>query len=173
MARAETWRYGLFEEVSAWVRIRLQPWHGRPLAPWASKVSAVDASTLACLGRDLPWLRELARGSSDLLAGQSSALFNLRLHPGVRVQWWPNARDHGKAHFLSLVAPVAQGALLLFDRGSLSFPLFDSLTNRGIWQMSRSGNQATSQVLQVCSQADGVRDAVRLLPYWWHGKHSW
>lgn len=125
-------------------------------------------------------------GDSRLLAGQISALFAVRLQQWVRVDWWPDARDNCKEHVLTLLEGVQAGALVLFDRGYLSFAFFDSLTARGIWWISRYANQISYQVAHVCYQADGVLDVivylgsdpanqakypVRLIQFWWHGRH--
>lgn len=91
------------------------------------------------MSRFLPWLRTLAEGDTRLLAGQISALFDVRFQQWVRVDCWSNARDHCTAHFLTLVEHVQAGALLLFDRGYLSFAFFDTLSARGIWWISRYG----------------------------------
>jgi hypothetical protein len=184
--RAGNAMQGLFEQVSAWLRTRLAPWEDRRLAPWATAVYAVDASTLDRLARFLPWLRALADGDMRLLAGQISALFDLRRQQWVRVEWCSDARDNCKEHVLTLVEQVQAGALLLFDRGYLSLAFFDALTARGIWWLSRYGNQVSYQVSHICYQADGLLDAiiylgtspanqaqypVRLIQFWWHGRH--
>ncbi|HEY1352926.1 MAG TPA: transposase [Ktedonobacteraceae bacterium] len=113
-------------------------------------------------------------------------MFDLRLQQWVRVDWWSEAADNGKEHVLTLVEQVQAGALLLFDRGYLSFAFFDALTQRSIRWISRYGNQVSDQMSPVCSQADGVLDAivflgthpnnqarypVRLIPFWRHGRH--
>jgi hypothetical protein len=77
--RAGTSLQWLFEHVSAWLRTRLAPWEDRRLAPWATAVYAADASTLDQMSRFLPWLRALPEGATRLLAGQISALFDVRL----------------------------------------------------------------------------------------------
>jgi hypothetical protein len=184
--RAATSLYWLFEQVSAWLQTRLAPWEDRRLAPWAKAVYAVDASTLDRLGRFLPWLRTLAEGNPSLLAGQISALFDVRCQQWVRLDWWRDARDNCKEHVLTLVEHVQAGALLLFDRGYLSFAFFDVLSARGIWWISRYANQVSYHVSHVCYQADGVFDAiiylgtnpanqakypVRLIQFWLHGRH--
>lgn len=115
----------LFDHVSAWLRDRLAPWEDRHLAPWATAVYAADASTLDRLSRFLPWLRQLSQEDARLLAGQISALFDVRLQQWVRVDYWPNALDHCKTHVQLLVERVQAGALLLFDRGYFSFAFFD------------------------------------------------
>lgn len=185
IARAEIWMQRTFEQVSAWLRVRLQPWEQRDLAPWASAVYAADASTLDRLGRYLPWLRQLATGSPDLLAGQISALLDVRRQQWERIVWGDNARDNCKVHFLEMVKTVQAGALLLFDRGYLSFAFFDHLSERGIWWISRYGNQVGYSIAHICYQGDGVLDAivqlgktrdkqaqypVRLIQFWLDGK---
>jgi DDE family transposase len=184
--RAGTSLQWVFEQVSAWLRMRQHGWEDRLLAPWASSVYAVDASTLDRLGRFLPWLREVAVGDKAGLGGQISALFDLRRQQWVRVDFWQDAKDNCKDHFLTLVEEVNAGALLLFDRGYLSFVLFDALTARGIWWISRYANKVTYEISHVCYQGDGVLDAivylgthradqakypVRLIQFWLHGRH--
>lgn len=184
IARAEKAMAWLFVQVSDWLRTRVQPWEAHDLAPWASAVYAADASTLDRLGRWLPWLRQVARGSKESLGGQISALFDLRCQQWVRVQWWQDAKANCKEHIQALLADVQAGALVILDRGYFSFAFFDSLSQRGIWWISRYANQVSYQVSCVCYQGDGVLDAVvylgvyradqakyavRLLSFYWHG----
>jgi hypothetical protein len=174
----------VFEQVSAWLRTR-QQWEDHRLAPWASSVYAADASTLDQMSRFLPWLREVAEGDKGGLGGQISALFDLRRQQWVRVDFWQDAKDNCKDHFLTLVEQVQAGALLLFDRGYLSFALFDALSARGIWWISRYANRVSYRLSFICYQGDGVLDAVvylgthradqakyavRLIQFWLHGK---
>jgi hypothetical protein len=62
MERAVTPLQWLCDQVSARLQERLAPWEDRHLAPWATAVSAADASTCDRLSRFLPWLRTLAQG---------------------------------------------------------------------------------------------------------------
>jgi hypothetical protein len=109
------------------------------------------------------------------------------LQQWVRRDCWPNAGDHCKTHVLTLVQHVQAGTLLLFDRGYLSFAFFDTLTSRGMWWISRYAHQASYQRSHICSQADGVLDAivylgtsqdnqarypVLVIQFWLHGRHS-
>jgi hypothetical protein len=138
--RAGTSLQWVFEQVSAWLRTRLLQWEDRRLAPWASSIYAVDASTLDRLSRFLPWLREVAEADKGRLGGQISALFDVRCQQWVRVDFWQDAKANCKEHFLTLVEHVKAGALLLFDRGYLSFPIFDTawrsgdLVDQPVWQ---------------------------------------
>src|ERR1700730_1686728 len=78
--RAGTSLQWVFEQVSAWLRTRQQQWDDRRLAPWASSVYAVDASTLDRLSRFLPWLREVAEADKGGLRCLFGAVFDLRRH---------------------------------------------------------------------------------------------
>lgn len=176
----------LFESISAWLRPRVECWQDRRLAPFASQVYATDVSLLDRMARALPWLRTLADGAPGLLAGQISALFDVRRQQWVRVDCWPQAHDNCKEHVLTLLERVEAGVLILFDRGYLSFPIFDALSARGIWWISRYANQVSYHISHICYQADGVLDAVvylgtwrsnqakypvRLIQFWWQGRH--
>ncbi len=73
--QVETWTCWTFEQVRIWFHKRLARWENRSLAPFATQVLIADASTLERIGRDVPWLRQMTKGSSNLLGGQISALF--------------------------------------------------------------------------------------------------
>jgi hypothetical protein len=105
-------------------------------------------------------LRTLAQGDARVLAGQISALCDVRLQQWVRIESLPHALDHCRTHIETLVERVHAGALLLCDRGSFRFAFCDQLLSRGIWWTSRYAHQASSQVSHICSQADGILDAV-------------
>ncbi len=121
---------------------------------------ALDEITLDAVGRWLPRLRGLQAGDPGLLAGRISALFDVRLQQWVRVDLLQEASANCKQHARAMVADLPAGALLLFDRGYLSFPWFDELTQRGLWWISRYANHATMQVRHVIYQGDGVLDAI-------------
>ena len=175
----------VFEQLTAWLRVRQHGMQDRKLAPWASQVYATDTSTLDRLGRFLPWLRPLSVGDKAGLGGQISALLDVRRQQWVRIDFWPDAKDNCKEHVLTLLERVEAGALLLFDRGYLSFELFDRMTQQGLWWISRYANKVSYQISHVCYQADGVLDAVvylgvhrsdqakypvRVIQFWWGGK---
>jgi hypothetical protein len=176
----------LFDHVTAWVRERFPDHENRFLAPFATEVLATDASTLDRLGRFLPWLRTLPTSEYAGLGGQIHALFDVRRQQWVRVLFWRDAAINCKEHFQVLVEHVASGALLLMDRGYLSFELYDSLTERQIWWVTRYAHEVSYMVSHVCYVGDGVQDLVvylgkyrsdqarypvRLITFWMHGRH--
>jgi hypothetical protein len=132
-----------------------------------------------------PWASQVLPGEPRRLSGRISALFDLRRQPWVRVEVWQEAVANCKQQARLLLAGLRSGTLLLFDRGYLSFPWFDELTERKLWWISRYANHATMQVRHMLYQGDGVLDAmvwlgisradrarhaVRLVQFYHHGQ---
>ena len=185
LARAEKYLRQLFEQVSTWLLARLEGRQDRNLAPWANEVYAVDESTLDKVGRWLPWLRELADGEKDLLAGRMSAIFDVRRQLWKRVELLEDGKANCKEYLLQLLSGIQAGALVLLDRGYFSFAIFDELSARGLFWISRYANKASFQIAHISYQGDGILDAVvylgiyrsdqakyavRLIRFWWRGK---
>src|SRR6266478_857324 len=185
LARAAGAMRAFFEQVSGWMGEQLVGLEERRLAPWACQVLALDESTLDAVGRWLPELRSVLPGDPRLLAGCISALFDVRRQQWVRVELWQEAVANCKQQARLLLEGLQQGTLLLFDRGYLSFPWFDELTERNLWWISRYANHASMQVRHILYQGDGVLDAivwlgiyradraryaVRLVQFYQHGR---
>ncbi len=185
LARAAGEMRAFFEQVSGWMAQQLEGLEDRTLAPWATQVLALDESTLDAVGRWLPELRAVLPGDPRLLAGRISALFDVRRQHWVRVELWQEAVANCKQQARLLLEGLQQGTLLLFDRGYLSFPWFDELTEQKLWWISRYANHATMQVRHILYQGDGVLDAivwlgiyradraryaVRLVQFYQHGR---
>ena len=166
LARAAGAMRAFFEQVSGWMGEQLVGLEERRLAPWACQVLALDESTLDAVGRWLPELRSVLPGDPRLLAGRISALFDVRRQQWVRVELWQEAVANCKQQARLLLEGLQQGTLLLFDRGYLSFPWFDELTDRGLYWISRYANHASMQVRHILYQGDGVLDAIV-----WLGAH--
>src|SRR5258707_7213191 len=185
LARAAGAMRAFFEQVSGWMGEQLVGLKDGTMAPGATQVLALDESTLDAVGRWLPELRQVLLGDPRLLAGRISALFDLRRHQWVRVEVWQEAVANCKQQARLLLEGLQAGTLLLFDRGYLSFPWFDELTERQLWWISRYANHASMQVRHILYQGDGVLDAivwlgtyradrarypVRLVQFYQHGR---
>ncbi len=155
LARAAGVMRAFFEQVSGLMAEQLVGLEDRGLAPWASQVLALDESTLDAVGRWLPELRALLPGDPRLLAGRISALFDVRRQQWVRVELWQEAVANCKQQARLLLEGLQQGTLLLFDRGYLSFPWFDELTDRGLYWISRYANHASMQWRLGCHRVAG------------------
>src|SRR5207247_5060503 len=149
-----------FEQVSGWMGEQLVGLEDRTLAPWARQVLALDESTLDAVGRWLPELRRVLPGDPRLLAGRISALFDVRRQQWVRVELWQEAVANCKQQAGLLIEGVQEGTLLLFDRGYLSFPWFDTLTERKLWWISCYANYASIRVRHNLYLGDVVVDAI-------------
>ena len=149
-----------FEQISSSMSAQVEGLQERSLAPWAAEVLALDESTLDAVGRWLPELRALLPGDAGLLAGRISALFDVRRQQWVRVEVWQEAVANCKQQARLLLEGLQAGTLLLFDRGYLSFPWFDELTERQLWWISRYANHASYQMRHILYQGDGVLDAI-------------
>ncbi len=160
LGRAAGVMRAFFEQVSGWMAQQLEGLEDRSLAPWARQVLALDESTLDAVGRWLPELRATLPGDPRLLAGRISALFDVRRQQWVRVELWQEAVANCKQQARRLLEGLQAGTLLLFDRGYLSFPWFDELTDRGLLWISRSANHASMQIKHILYQGDGVLDAI-------------
>jgi hypothetical protein len=185
LARAAGAMRAFFEQVSGWMAEQMVGLEDRSLAPWASQVLALDESTLDAVGRWLAELRRVLPGDSRLLAGRISALFDVRRQQWVRVEVWQEAVANCKQQARLLLEGLQEGTLLLFDRGYLSFPWFDTLTDRKLWWISRYANHASMQWRHILYQGDGVLDVIvwlgkyradrakyagRLVQFYYHGR---
>ncbi len=185
LARAAEGMRHFFEQMSGLLAPQLAGLQECRLAPWATQVLALDESTLDAVGRWLPALRARLPGDAGLLAGRISAVFDVRRQQWVHVELWQVAVANCKQQARVLLAGLPVGTLLLFDRGYLSFPWFDEVTERGLWWISRYGNRVSYQVRHILYQGDGVLDAivwlgtsradrakyaVRLVQFYHHGR---
>ena len=150
----------LFEQISSVLRQQLAGLADQSLAPFATQVLALDESKLDAVGRWLPQLRGVLAGDGAVLAGRLSALFDVRLQQWVRVDILQEASANCKLHAAQMLSGLAAGTLLLFDRGYLSFPFFDELSEQGLYWISRYANAVSYQVRHVFYQGDGVLDAL-------------
>jgi len=127
----------LFEGVSKLLAQRLAPLQDKTLAPFAKAVLALDESTLDKIARLLPALRGAPKGSKLLLPGKLAALFNLRIQQWRHIQHIDNPDQNCKVAARSMLQDVEEESLVLIDLGYFSFELFDWLTTRKIWWVSR------------------------------------
>ncbi|MEA2641207.1 MAG: hypothetical protein QOF51_2601, partial [Chloroflexota bacterium] len=127
----------LFAQLSTVLAERLAPYADQTLAPFASAVLALDATTLDPVARMLPELRPLPPGDRQLLPGRLNALFDLRLQQWRTVVHQDDPMQNEKVVAWDLLADLPPGCLLVADLGYFGFAWFDELTARGYWWVSR------------------------------------
>lgn len=119
------------------------------LAPFATQVLALDQTTLDRVARLLPALRAEPNGSKVLLPGKLSALFDLRRQQWERVQHIENPSENEKVSARAVLEEVAEGSLVLIDLGYFGFELFDWLTTRKLWWLSRMRAGTSYEVIHT------------------------
>jgi hypothetical protein len=127
----------LFASLGTWLSASL-PAPACELAPFASRIIALDESKLDAVVRRLPWQRQHRVGDPALLAGKLAALFDIRQQRWLRVQYVSDALRNCKLEAVALIADLPWHSLLLCDLGYFSFPWFDYLSERGFYWISRS-----------------------------------
>ncbi len=153
----------LFATLGAWLQAYVSP-PACTLAPFASRIIALDETKLDALVRRLPWQRQHKVGDPALLAGKLAALFDIRQQRWLRLHYVADALRNCKQEVLPLLQELPWHSLLLFDLGYFSFPLFDYLTERGYYWISRYREKTCYQLLHVY-----YRHGVRLDALVWLG----
>jgi hypothetical protein len=138
------------------------------LAPFATAILAFDETTLDVVHKHLPALRSLPKGDPGLLAGKVTALFDLRRQHWVSIQFRPDVLAHCSVDALSALTDLVKGSLVLFDLGYFAFPLFDALTDRQLWWVTRLRRNVTYRLAHTHYRSEGTLDAL----VWLGGSHS-
>lgn len=130
------------------------------LAPFASRIVALDETILDAVTRHLAWQRQHPKGAPALLAGKLAGLFDIRQQRWLRLEYFANAVQNCKVGVLSLLEDLPWHSLLLFDLGYFSFPWFDYLSERGYWWISRLREKTGYQLLHVHYRHHEILDAL-------------
>lgn len=138
----------LFDQVSALMTQRLPG--DAALAPFATEVYALDATTLDKVVRAFP-------GTGDRpLAGRVHTCFDVRRQLFRAIELTPNPAANERPLVPPLVADLPAGSLLIMDRGYTSFALFDALVADGFHLLTRYDKTFT--VTHTLTKAQGVID---------------
>lgn len=143
----------LFAQITGVLQTR---WHGDlALAPFATGgVYALDATTLDKVVRLLP----STGASTRPLAGKVHTVFDVRRQLFRTILPTELPHQNERVAMPELVATLPPHSLLLFDRGYLSFPLFDALTDAGQWFITRLTAKTTVTTAHVLTNQPGIRD---------------
>jgi hypothetical protein len=182
----------LFQRVLEDVLPRMhERWQARtrPLSPalrWAQEhftaVMALDGSTLDVVLRKTGLLRDAPQA---VLAGRMAALLDVITRLPRQVWYEENAQAHDQRFWEPVWATLQPGLLLLFDLGFVNYAHFDTLTDQGIWFLTRALPQLvyrTDRVLHTSAQVhdlsvwigarqeDQCRHPMRLIEIEFRGK---
>jgi hypothetical protein len=146
----------LFDQITALMTQRL-PGDGA-LAPFATEVYALDATTLDKVVRTTPDRNERP------LAGRVHTCFDLRRQLFRAIALTPNPAANERPLVPPLVADLPIGSLLIMDRGYTSFALFDQLVADGFHLLTRYDK--TFAVTHTLTTAQGVIDELGFCGTW-------
>jgi DDE family transposase len=153
----------LCAQISSWLWQWMAAYEDRKLAPFASRIYALDESTMRAIKRWLQELRDVPVGEPSLLAGRLIGLFDIRRQQWVRIDWLPKAIANCQGQAEAMLSQVEMGALLLFDLGYYNFEWFDTLTQRGIWWVARLRSNGSYVIEHCLLQRDGYFEALIFL----------
>jgi hypothetical protein len=122
------------------------------LAPFASAVYALDATTLDKVVRTAPETNQRP------LAGRVHTCFDVRRQLFQAIELTPNPAANERPLVPPLVSGLPPGSLLILDRGYTSFALFDQLVADGFHLLTRYDK--TFAVTHTLTKAQGVIDAL-------------
>ncbi len=160
----------LFEQILQDVLPEMQTrWETRkrPLPEsleWATRhfsaVLALDGSTLDALSKKVGLLQETA---GNVLAGRMAALLDIASLLPRKLWYEENSRAHDQGFWEATLDQVQAGVLLLFDLGFVNHPLFDRMSQQGIWFVTRAKSNATLQEKRVLVANENVHDCLVVL----------
>lgn len=157
----------LFHEVlMAVLPVMQERWRkrARPLpeaVAWASsrfsRVLALDGSTLDVLLRKVG----LLRGSeTPTLAGRMAALLDVVSQLPARIWYEEDSQAHDQRFWERAIACLEKDTLLLIDLGFTNYPIFDRLTEKGVWFITRAKANAAYQPVRILAQGGAFCDQI-------------
>lgn len=130
------------------------------MASFATQILCLDETKLDRLARHLCFLRHLPRSATEQFAGKLLALFDLRAQRWLRLEWREVVTENSLVDLWPFLQDLAVGTLLLFDLGYFSFQFFDTLTDHGLWWISRYRAGTTYQLVHTFYRHHEVLDAL-------------
>lgn len=138
----------------------------RALAPFATGLYAIDDTTLDALARKVATLAQHPKGAPETLAGRLGAALDLVTGQVAAVLYDTDALANEKNHLLPLVEVLGAGALVVMDLGYFSFALFDALSERYVYWVSRLRAKTSMVVIATLADRPGYRDRIVYLGAW-------
>ncbi len=130
------------------------------LAPFATRIIALDDTTLDALMRRAKWLKEYKKGDWATLAGRLGCALDLVTGRFAEIIYDEDAKANEKNHAKPLIERLPAGSLYVFDLGYFSFPFFDYLSEKFCYFVTRLRKKATFKVVEVLADGPLYRDRV-------------
>jgi hypothetical protein len=156
LAEGEPAMQRLFGQVSTLLTARLAQSEVigcHDLVPFATKVVALDETTLDPVRRTLTALREAP--TDALVPGKLALLFDLRTQQWLHLETTRHPHQNEKVLARQMLATLPRRSLIVADLGYFSFPWFDDLTRAGMYWISRVRDK-TSYDIEHTYYQDGT-----------------
>lgn len=138
----------------------------KDLAPFATRILAIDDTTLDALARKTKWLKGFEKGAPETLGGRLGCALDLETGCFAGVLYDSDSAANEKNHLWPLLKGLGVGSIYVFDLGYFSFAIFDGLTNRFCYFVSRLRKKASFVTVQTLAETHTYRDRIVYL-----GKH--
>lgn len=138
----------------------------RKLAPFATGLFAIDDTTLDALARKVATLAQHPKGAPATLGGRLGAALDLVTGQMVAILHDADAGANEKNHLLPLIETLGAGALVVVDLGYFSFPLFDAMSERYVYWVTRLRAKTSMTVVATLADRPGYRDRIVYLGAW-------
>jgi len=120
-----------------------------------SAVVALDGSTLDVLMRKVGLLRERETAP---LAGRMAALLDVASRQPRQIWYERDSQAHDQRFWERALAALKPGMLLLIDLGFVNYPVYATLSDRGVGFITRLKTGAAYRVEAVLSESGSVRE---------------
>jgi len=130
------------------------------LAPFATRVVALDDTTLDALMRRAKWLQDFPKGAYETLGGRLGCALDLSTGRFAEIIYDEDAKANEKNHAKPLIERLPAGSLYVFDLGYFSFPFFDYLSERFCYFVTRLRKKATFKEIEVLADGPLYRDRI-------------
>lgn len=130
------------------------------LAPFASGIFAIDGTVLDAVARRTEYLKKFPQGDTCTLGGRLGCAIDLLTGKFEQLVYDADAAANDKNHVRVLISALPERAMVVFDLGYFSFPLFDWITEGRRYFVSRMREKCTFKVIQVLADRPNYRDRI-------------
>ena len=123
-------------------------------------ILALDGSTLDGLLRKAGLLRE---GEGPILAGRMAALLDVASQLPRQIWYEEDSQAHDQRFWERAIESLQRGTLLLCDLGFTNHPIFDRLTGKGVFFLTRMKQNAAYQTVRILGKGEHFCDQVIVL----------
>jgi hypothetical protein len=132
----------------------------RALAPFATQIAAIDDTTLDALARKTAARRARPDDKYGALAGRLGCVVDLVDRTFLACAYDSDPTSNERHRLLTLVSSLGAGALVVLDRGYFAFDMFDALSARFVYVVSRLKQAVQFEVVATLADTPLYRDRI-------------